>query len=105
MIPYEEYLETAKEKIDAVLSGKSSDTIDAPTSDTSLLTLRDYSEYQDQPSTYENSMPDTTYQEPIQDDTQDWQVDDSQQYYDYVPYQEEPVQDDGNMYCLLYTSR
>ena len=33
-----------------------------------------------------------------QDYTQDWQVDDSQQYYDYVPYQEEPVQDDGNMY-------
>ena len=98
MIPYEEYLETAKEKIDAVLSGKSSDTIDAPTTDTSLLTLRDYSEYQDQPSTYENSMPDTTYQEPIQDYTQDWQVDDSQQYYDYVPYQEESVQDDGNMY-------
>lgn len=98
MIPYKEYLDTAKEKIDAVLSGKSSDTIDAPTSDTSLLTLRDYSEYQDQPSTYEDSAPDTTYQEPVQDDTQDWQVDDSQQYDDYVPYQEEPVQDDGNMY-------
>lgn len=93
MIPYEEYLQVAKEKIDAVLSGKSSDTVDSPTSDTSLLTLKDYSEYQDQSSTYEdNSTPDTSYQEPSQDYTQNWQVYDTPQYDESVPYQDETTQ-------------
>lgn len=99
MIPYEEYLQVAKEKIDAVLSGKSSDTVDSPTSDTSLLTLKDYSEYQDQSSTYEdNSTPDTSYQEPSQDYTQNWQVYDTPQYDESVPYQDETTQYDTSTY-------
>ncbi len=99
MIPYEEYLQVAKEKIDAVLSGKSSDTVDSPTSDTSLLTLKDYSEYQDQSSTYEdNSTPDTSYQEPSQDYTQNWQVYDTPQYDESVPYQDEMTQYDTSTY-------
>lgn len=99
MIPYEEYLQVAKEKIDAVLSGKSSDTVDSPTSDTSLLTLKDYSEYQDQSSTYEdNSTPDTSYQEPSQDYIQNWQVYDTPQYDESVPYQDETTQYDTSTY-------
>lgn len=52
MIPYVEYLDAATEKIQAVLDGESSESIEEPSTDPSQLTLWDFSEYSDTGDVY-----------------------------------------------------
>lgn len=52
LLPYKEYLDTATEKIQAVLDGESSESIEEPSTDPSQLTLWDFSEYSDTGDVY-----------------------------------------------------
>ena len=77
MIPYMEYVDAAKEKIQAVLDGDSSESVESPTTDLSQLTLWDFSEYSTNQSYYED--PNLYTQDSLTE------YDDSE-YYEYDEY-------------------
>lgn len=97
MIPYEEYIAAATDKIDAVLKGKSSEEVETPSENTPL-TLRDYSSY----NQYQGSNTQTAPAEDSVDLSQsyDTSVQDTTDAYTYSEPTEEydPSLDEQGLY-------